>query len=105
MLKIIRETRKSNERLSVPQFWEMLNEQLQLVLLDEERAIAALPILLRTEEAEKAAALDMFRQLVGAAGALTPEGEKRLARVEGLSARLRRRPGRGECAEPKGPSR
>ncbi len=84
MLKIICETRKSNERLSVPQFREMLNEQLQLVLLDEERAIAALPILLQTEEAEKAAALDMFRQLVGAAGALTPEGEKRLARVEGL---------------------
>ena len=46
MLKIIRESRKSNERLSLPQFREMLNEQLQLVLLDEERAVAALPKLL-----------------------------------------------------------
>ncbi len=84
MLKIIREARKSNERLSIPQFREMLNEQLQLVLLDEERAISALPILLETVEQEKAVALDMFRQLVSAAGALTPEGEKRLARVEAL---------------------
>jgi hypothetical protein len=84
MLKIIRETRKSNERLSIPQFREMLDEQLQLVLLDEERAIAALPILLQSEEADREAALDVFRKLVGAAGTLTPEGEKRLARVEGL---------------------
>ena len=74
MLKIIRETRKSNERLSLPQFREMLNEQLQLVLLDEERAIAALPKLLQTDEAETAAALDVLRQLVGAAGALNRGG-------------------------------
>ena len=47
MLKDIRETRKSNERLSISRFREMLNEQLQLVLLDEERAIAALPKLLQ----------------------------------------------------------
>ena len=75
MLKIIRETRKSNERLSIPQFREMMNEQLQLVLLDEERAIAALPKLLQTgEKAQVAAGLDALRQLVGAAGALEPGG-------------------------------
>ena len=84
MLKIIRETRKSNERLSLPQFREMLNEQLQLVLLDEERAIAALPKLLQTDAAETSAALDVLRQLVGAGGALNPEGERRFARVEKL---------------------
>jgi len=84
MLKFIRETRKSNERLSLPQFREMLNEQLQLVLLDEERAIAALPELLQTDAAETSAALDVLRQLVGAAGALNPEGERRFARVEKL---------------------
>ena len=84
MLKIIRETRKSNERLNLQGFREMLNEQLQLVLLDEERAIAALPKLLQTDAAETSAALDVLRQLVGAAGALNPEGERRLARVEKL---------------------
>ncbi len=85
MLKVIRETRKSNERLSMPQFRQMLHEQLQLVLLDEERAIAALPKLLQTgEKAQVAAGLDALRQLVGAAGPLDPEGERRFARVEGL---------------------
>jgi Protein of unknown function (DUF3141) len=84
MLKNIRETRKSNERLSLPQFREMLNEQLQLVLLDEERAIAALPKLLQTDVAETSAALDVLRQLVGAAGPLSADSEWRLARVEKL---------------------
>ena len=84
MLKNIRESRKSNERLSLARFREMLNEQLQLVLLDEERAVAALPKLLQTDESETAAALGALRQLVGAAGALDPEGERRLARVEKL---------------------
>ena len=62
----------------------MLNEQLQLVLLDEERAVAALPKMLRADESETAAALGALRQVVGAGGALDPEGECRLARVEKL---------------------
>ena len=84
MLKNIRESRKLNERLSLARFREMLNEQLQLVLLDEERAVVALPKLLETDESETAAALGALRKLVGAAGALDPEGERRLARVEKL---------------------
>jgi len=84
MLKIIRESRKSNERLSLPQFREMLSEQLQLVLLDEERAIAAVPKLLPTDQAEAATALEVLRQLVGAAGPLDSEGKRRFERVEGL---------------------
>ena len=84
MLKNIRETRKSNERLGISRFREMLNEQLQLVLLDEERAIAALPKLLQADEPDLTAALGALRQLVGAAGPLTPEGERRFARVEKL---------------------
>ncbi|HKI14535.1 MAG TPA: hypothetical protein VKA12_05910, partial [Roseiarcus sp.] len=84
MLKIIRESRKSNERLSLPQFREMLSEQLQLLLLDEERAIAALPKLLPTDQAEAGTALEVLRQLVGAVGPLDSEGKHRFERVEGL---------------------
>ena len=84
MLKVIRETRKSNERLSIPQFRQMLNEQLQLVLLDEERAIAALPKLLQGGEAETAAALEVVRELAGATGTMDPDSVRRLARVEKL---------------------
>ena len=59
----------------------MLNEQLQLVLTDEERAIAALPKLLPADEA---AGLEVLRKLARAAGAPNAEGEHRLARVEKL---------------------
>ena len=39
--------------MTLPEFREMLNEQLQLVQLDPERAIAALPKLLTADEAER----------------------------------------------------
>ena len=94
MMKNIRESRKSNERLSLQRFRAMLNEQLQLVVQDEERAIAALPKLLQADESQVAAALEALRQLAGATGALDLEGERRLARVEKLfgakSAKLRK---------------
>src|SRR5208337_3681301 len=84
MLKIIREKRKSNERLSLPRFRQMLDEQLQLVQMDEERAISALPNLLQADAAETETALETLRQVVSAAGPLTAEGGKRFARVESL---------------------
>jgi hypothetical protein len=84
MMKALRDTRKSNERLSVPRFREMLNGQIQLMHLDEERAIAALPKLLQTDESETATALDALRQLAGTTGPLNAESERRLARVEKL---------------------
>ena len=62
----------------------MLNEQLQLVALDEERAIAALPKLLQANETETATALEVLRRLASATGASDPDGARRLARVEKL---------------------
>ncbi len=83
MLKIIREKRKSNERLSLPRFREMLDQQLQLVQMDEERAISALPNLLQADAAETDTALETLRQVVSAVP-LKAEGERRFARVESL---------------------
>ena len=68
MLKVIRDTRKANRQLTLSQFREMAREQLQLVLLDEERAIRALPKLLRQGEPESDAALDALRELLAAPG-------------------------------------
>jgi pimeloyl-ACP methyl ester carboxylesterase len=84
MLKALRERRKANERMTIPEFREIVNVQLQLVLMDEERAIAALPKLLEAHEADREPALEALRKLAGATGALSLENEKRLARVETL---------------------
>ena len=84
MLKSIRESRKANERLSLPQFKQMLREQLQLLSLDEERAIDALPHLIKAGGPEAATALDALNRLVAAPGPLELEGKRRLRRVEAL---------------------
>ena len=84
MLKGIREQRKSNDRITRSQLRDMLNVQLQLVQLDEERAIEAVPKLLRGGEDDIAATWNAMRQLVAAPGALDQEGQRRWARVEKL---------------------
>ena len=82
--KLLRERRKVNKRMTLPEFREMLNEQVQLVQRDPERAIAALPRLLKADEADIAAAWQAFSDLVSAPGVLDDEGEQRLARVAPL---------------------
>ena len=82
MAKIIRDSRKANKRLTLSQFKEIAKEQLQLVLLDEERAVKALPKLIRPGEPESDAALDALRALLVAPGPLVKEEKSRVARVE-----------------------
>ena len=62
----------------------MMREQFQLLLLDEERAINALPKLVKAGDAEAATALDTLRRVIAAPGPLDLEGKRRLARVEAL---------------------
>jgi hypothetical protein len=82
MLKGIREQRKSNDRITPSQFRDILNVQLQLVRLDEERAIETVPKLLRGVEDNIAADWSAMRQLVAAPGALDQEGQRRWERIE-----------------------
>ena len=84
MLKSIRQFRKANERLGLPQFKQMLKVQFQLLSLDEERAIEALPKLVKGEGREAAAALDALGRVAAAPGPLDLEGKRRLKRVERL---------------------
>jgi len=89
MLKMIRDTRKANKRLTLSQFKEIVKEQFQLVLLDEERAIKALPKLLHPGEPESEVALDALRALLVAPGPLAKAERDRVAKVEKLlGARL-----------------
>jgi hypothetical protein len=84
MLKIIRDSRRASERMGMGRFKETLKDQLQLVMLDEERAIGALPKLVEAGSPEAARALEALHQLIAARGAPRAEGKQRLARVEEL---------------------
>jgi pimeloyl-ACP methyl ester carboxylesterase len=84
LLKNIRNSKKANRRLTLAQFRDMLREQLQLIQLDEARAVKALPKLVRRGEPEADAALDILRELITAPGPLDKDGKSRAARVEKL---------------------
>jgi hypothetical protein len=60
---------------------EFIKEQFFMLLLDEARALAALPKLLATEE-ERRKVLEAVRRVLSAVGELTPARQERLARVE-----------------------
>ena len=71
-----------NKSLTLAQFKTMLRDQHQLVLLDEDRALRALPKLLRAGEPEGDAALDALRELLTAPGPLSKDEKGRAANVE-----------------------
>ena len=96
ILKHVRNSRPAARRLSLARFKEMLREQFLLVLLDQKRAVAALPKLLGADAAERGMALDVLHKVLAARGDLSEEGKRRLAEIERLFAA---RPAKSRAAE------
>ena len=71
------------ERLSASARRELFKEQYLMLLLDEERSLAALPKLV-PQAADREAALETVRRVLTARGELTPARKVRLARVEAI---------------------
>ncbi len=86
VIKLIGESRPAGKQMGLAKFKEMVREQYLLVCLDEERAIDAVPKLLGTDAVVRKEALDILHRILGASGRMSPEGRRRLARVEALFA-------------------
>ncbi len=84
VMKRIRAAQPAARRLSLARFKELLREQYLLVLLDTERAMAALPKLLGHDEAMRKAMLEALHRVLAAGAGLSGEAAQRLARVEAL---------------------
>jgi len=84
MLKLIRDQRKSNDRITPAAFRDMLDTQLKLVRLDAERALKAIPKLLKGDEKDLPAVWSALQKILAAPGALDADGERRRVRVEKL---------------------
>jgi len=84
MLKMIRDQRKSNDRITPAALRGMLDTQLKLVRLDAERALKAIPKLVEGDRKQLAEIWAAMQKVLAAAGALDSEGERRYARVEKL---------------------
>ena len=67
-------------------FKEVVKEQYLILLLDEERAIAALPKLLPSDRRQCEEALTLVRRVLAARGALGEESRRRLERIKAMFA-------------------
>ena len=74
------------KRIGVARFKEIVKEQYLILLLDAERAIAALPKLLPDDRRQCEEALAMVRRVLATRGALPEEGRRRLERIEAIFA-------------------
>jgi pimeloyl-ACP methyl ester carboxylesterase len=72
------------KRVGFTKFKEIVKEQYLILLLDAERAIAALPKLLPNDRRQCEEALGLVRRVLAARGALPEEGRLRLERVEAI---------------------
>ncbi len=72
------------KRIGLARFKEIVKEQYLILLLDMERAIAALPKLLPGNRRECQEALTLVRRVLAARGALPDEGHRRLERIEAM---------------------
>jgi hypothetical protein len=84
ILKQINSGLPEGERISLEQFKKMMKEQFLIVRQDEERAVAAIPMLLSAVRGERNALLGAVRQLTNSEGAIPEESKRRLARIEKL---------------------
>ena len=74
------------KRVGLARFKEIVKEQYLILLLDPERAIAALPKLLPSNRRQCDEALALVRRVLAARGALPEEGRRRLERIEAMFA-------------------
>src|SRR5712671_505110 len=74
------------KRVGLARFKEIVKEQYLILLMDAERAIAALPKLLPDNRRQCEEGLALVRRVLDARGALPEEGRRRLERIEAMFA-------------------
>ena len=74
------------KRIGLARFKEVVKEQYLILLMDAERAIAALPKLLPSNRQQCEEALTLVQRVLAARGALPEEGRRRLERIEAMFA-------------------
>jgi hypothetical protein len=83
-IRRIRLAKSETSRLTLAQFKQLVREQFFMLLIDQDAALAAIPALLPDSAEECRKAIDILREVINAAGDLTPEVRARLERVTAL---------------------
>ena len=84
MLRAMIALQPEGQRITLAHFRAVMHEQFQILLLDEDRAMAAVPAMLPADPALRRGAFDVITRLLGARGPLAAEGQKRMDHVADL---------------------
>ena len=84
MLRRIRD--EQGEKMSLVEFKELIREQFLMLRLDEKKAVALIPELLKGHESESHQLFDNIRRITTAGGPLHEQGRERLAKMETIFA-------------------
>jgi pimeloyl-ACP methyl ester carboxylesterase len=80
----VRRIRKTHGEISLPDFKALVREQFNMLLIDQEAALAAIPAMLPSDAETRHKAFGMIKQVLGSRGEMSPEDDKRLSEVARL---------------------
>lgn len=80
----VRRIREAHGDLPLSDFKALVREQFNMLLVDREAALAAIPSMLPTDAETRRKAVDLIKQVLAASGELSAEDRKRINEVERL---------------------
>ena len=82
--ELARRIRQAYGETSLSEFKALVREQFNMLLLDQEAALAAIPSMLPSDTKTRHKAFELIKELLGARGEMSPEDEKRMSEVSQL---------------------
>jgi hypothetical protein len=80
----VRRIRQSHGDLPLPAFKAMVRDQFNMLLIDRDAALAAIPSMLPPDAESRRTALDLIKQVLGSTGEWSAEDERRFDEVARL---------------------
>jgi pimeloyl-ACP methyl ester carboxylesterase len=84
--ELARRIRQAYGETSLSELKALVREQFNILLIDQEAALAAIPAMLPSDAETRQKAFDLIKQVLGARGEMSPEDEKRMSEVARLFA-------------------
>jgi hypothetical protein len=80
----VRRVRQTHSELSLPVFKALVREQFNMLLIDPEDALAAIPSMLPSDMQARRAGFELINKVMSASGKLSPEDRERMSRIARL---------------------
>jgi hypothetical protein len=82
--ELARRIRQAHGDMPLSEFKALVRDQFNMLLLDQEAALAAIPSMLPSDAEARTKALNLIKQVLGAQGKMSADGEERLTEIARL---------------------